>query len=90
MPPGLEYDDDAEAECREQEREQRPGPGYQERPGRGLRLLLDLGQAAERIQQDAPHRQAEGPRHDAVTQLVNQDGQVEQDDERGGDQVARG
>src|SRR6185312_5243067 len=55
----------------------------------GRRLPLDLGDAAERVKQDAADWQAVAPGHDRMRQFVHEHGEVEQDDEGGGDHVPR-
>ena len=67
-----------------------PAPETRNSLARRLRLLLDLGEAAQRVQQDPADRQAEGAGHHAVAELVDQHGDVQQQHERGGHQVARG
>jgi len=60
------------------------------RGGKSLqRLLLYLGEAAQGVEQDAPDRQAEPDRDQAVTQFVDQHRQVQQDNESHRDQVPR-
>ena len=65
----------------------RPGRRDQELLARRRRLLLDLREAAERVEQYPAHRQPEAPGHHAVAQLVHQHRQVEQHDEGDGDEV---
>ncbi len=70
------------------EGQKRPGPGHGELPARGLRLDLDLGHPAQRVEQDPAHRQTVAAGHHRVTQLVDQHRDVEQDHEHRGHHVA--
>ena len=75
------------AERGQDQREQRAGRRDQElAPGRG-RLLLDLGEAAQRVEQDPAHRQPEPAGDQRVAQLVEQDGHVQEHHEGGGHHV---
>ena len=55
-----------------------PAAATSELPAGRRRLLLDLGDAAERVQQDPADRQLEGAGHHAVAQLVDEHRGVEQ------------
>ena len=74
------------AEC---QGKRRARAGHDELAAGGRCLPLDLRDAAERVEQDAAHRQAEAPGHHRVGQLVHEHGDVEQDHEGGGDHVPR-
>src|ERR1700730_1727162 len=69
------------------QRQPRARRGHQEFPARRRRLALDLGEPAERVEQDPAHRQPVGARDQRVAQLVDEDRHVEQHDEgRGHDE----
>jgi hypothetical protein len=73
------------------QRQRGPGRGDQELPAGRLRFPLDLGEPAERVEQDAADRQPVAAGDDAVAQLVHQHGQsVEQHDEGRRHHVAGG
>ena len=77
-PPPQRGQDQGEQGARRRDQELTPGRGW---------LLLDLGEAAQRVEQDPAHRQPEAPGDQGVAQLVDQDGDPQQHHEGGGHHV---